>query len=269
VVTADIVVFTSAVWATTCTAVRSRGVTVLIDSPVFPEELAAVPKLLEEHGFPIEGLSLFTTHGDWDHILGPLMFPKAPLLCGQSTADRLAADPEDLDSSLRAFDEMFYVKRPEALTLDRLEPLSVPGDITVGDIDISLVQADGHTVDGTAALLRGARVLAAGDYLSPVEVPRLRGPLDAHLHTLDRLEATLAEVAIVIPGHGHPISRDLALKVLAEDRTYLQQLRDLGQDAALPPGRDDGEQQRVHRDMNVPTVEGRPVRGAAGGNLPG
>ncbi len=269
VISSDIVVFTSAVWDTTCTAVRSGEETLLIDSPVFPEELAAMPRLLSEHGFSAQRVRLFNTHADWDHILGPLMFPNAPLWCGQSTADRLAADPHELAEMKRTFDEMFYVKRPEPLNLDRLEPLAVPGSVRLGELAIELVRADGHTIDGTAAVLRDARALAAGDYVSPVELPRLRGPLQAHLDTLDRLETIIADVEIVIPGHGHAMKRDVALQVLAEDRRYLQELRDRGADASLPPGRDDGEQQRIHGDMNVPTAAGRPVSGVAGGNLPG
>jgi glyoxylase-like metal-dependent hydrolase (beta-lactamase superfamily II) len=265
----EIVVFTSAVWDTTCTAVRSGEQTLLIDSPVFPEELSAMPRLLGDHGFPVEGLRLFNTHGDWDHILGPLMFPQAPLWCGLSTAQRLADNPDELAAMKTTFDEMFYVKRPQPLSLDRLEPLPVPGQVQIGELSIELIRADGHTIDGTAALFREERALAAGDYVSPVELPRLRGPLGAHLETLDRLEPVIAGAEVVIPGHGHPMTREEALKILTEDRQYLEQLRDRGPDASLPAGRDDAEQRRIHVEMNVPSAAGRPVEGIAGGNLPG
>ena len=265
----DIVVFTSAVWDTTCTAVRSGGQTLLVDSPVFPEELSAIPALLGEHGFPVASVRLFNTHADWDHILGPLIFPRAPLWCGESTAQRLAENPDELAAMKTTFDEMFYVKRPQPLTLDRLEPLPVPGRAQIGALSIELIRADGHTIDGTAALFREARALAAGDYVSPVELPRLRGPLGAHLETLDRLEPVISGAEVVIPGHGHPMSREQALGILAEDREYLEQLRDRGPDASLPAGRDDGEQRRIHVEMNVPSAAGRPVEGIAGGNLPG
>jgi glyoxylase-like metal-dependent hydrolase (beta-lactamase superfamily II) len=269
VISSDIVVFTSAAWKTTCTALRSGDRTLLIDSPVFPGEQEAIPDLLRQHGFPSDGIRLFTTHADWDHIMGPLMFPDAPLWCGESSADRLAADPEELARDLRGFDEMFYIERPALPSLDRLEPLGVPGEVTFGAERIRLVQADGHTPDGTAAWLPGLKVLLAGDYVSPVELPRLRSSLDANLETLDRLEGLVSEAEIVIPGHGYPIPRDVALRVLAEDRAYLRQLKEVGEDAVLPAGRDDGEQQRIHRDMNVATAEGRPIKGLAGGNLPG
>jgi hydroxyacylglutathione hydrolase len=256
VVIDDILVFTSAVWQTTCTVIRSGDSTLVIDSPVFPHEHEAIPPVLAERGFSVDRVQLFTTHGDWDHVLGPLMFPEAPLWCGQSTADRFAADPEDLPERMRSFDETYYVKRSQPLRLDRLEPLSVPGEVTLGGLTVGLIKAHGHTVDGTAALVREPGVLAVGDYLSPVELPRLRGSLEAHFETLDRLEVALAETTVLVPGHGHPISRDAALKILAEDRSYFDELRDRGVDAALPSGRDDGEQQRVHREINVPTAAG-------------
>jgi glyoxylase-like metal-dependent hydrolase (beta-lactamase superfamily II) len=265
----DIVVFTSVAWKTTCTAIRSGDQTLLVDSLIFPEELSAVPDLLRQHGFETEGIRLFTTHADWDHIMGPLMFPEAPLWCGESSAERLAGDPNELARDLLGFDEMFYVERPGLPSLDRLEPVSVPGEVGFGEERIELLQADGHTADGTAAWLPGVKLLLAGDYVSPVELPRLRGSLEANLETLDRLEGPASAAELVIPGHGYPISREVALRVLTEDRAYLHQLKEVGEDAALPAGRDDAEQQRIHRDMNVPTAEGRPIKGLAGGNLPG
>ena len=40
----------------------------MIDSPVYPDELEALPGVLEQAGFPVSGL--LATHGDWDHLLG-------------------------------------------------------------------------------------------------------------------------------------------------------------------------------------------------------
>ena len=66
----DVLVFVSDVWQTTCTAVRAGDEGFLIDSPVYPEELRALPEVLEQAGFPVSGL--LATHGDWDHLLGRL-----------------------------------------------------------------------------------------------------------------------------------------------------------------------------------------------------
>ncbi|MFZ0039691.1 MAG: MBL fold metallo-hydrolase, partial [Solirubrobacteraceae bacterium] len=86
---ADVIVFVSDVWQTTATAVRAGEEGFLIDSPVYPEELRALPDVLEQAGFPVSGL--LVTHGDWDHLLGRLAFPEASLGCPEATAQRLAA----------------------------------------------------------------------------------------------------------------------------------------------------------------------------------
>ncbi len=48
----DLIVFVSRVWQTTCTAVRSGGEGFVIDSPVFPDELEAVPPCPRAGRFP-------------------------------------------------------------------------------------------------------------------------------------------------------------------------------------------------------------------------
>ena len=78
----DVIVVVSGVWQTTCTAVRSGDEGFLIDSPVLPEELEALPAVLEQAGFPISGL--LATHGDWDHLLGKLAFPESSLGVGEA-----------------------------------------------------------------------------------------------------------------------------------------------------------------------------------------
>ncbi|HEY4810514.1 MAG TPA: MBL fold metallo-hydrolase, partial [Solirubrobacteraceae bacterium] len=44
-----------------------RGETFVIDSPVLPDELNALPALLEQAQFPAPS-GLLATHGDWDHL---------------------------------------------------------------------------------------------------------------------------------------------------------------------------------------------------------
>jgi glyoxylase-like metal-dependent hydrolase (beta-lactamase superfamily II) len=100
---ADVIVFVSDVWQTTSTAVRAGTEGFLIDSPVYPEELRALPDVLEQAEFPVSGL--LATHGDWDHLLGRLAFPQASLGCAESTAERLAAEPGAAQRKLRDFDD--------------------------------------------------------------------------------------------------------------------------------------------------------------------
>jgi len=78
----DVIVVVSGVWQTTCAAVRSGDEGFVIDSPILPDELDALPALLEQAGFPVSGL--LATHGDWDHLLGKLAFPERSLGSGRA-----------------------------------------------------------------------------------------------------------------------------------------------------------------------------------------
>jgi glyoxylase-like metal-dependent hydrolase (beta-lactamase superfamily II) len=243
----DVIVLVSRVWQTTCTAVRAGAEGFVIDSPVDPEELDALPGLLEQSRFPVSGL--LATHGDWDHLLGRLAFPAATLGCGESTGARLAAEPGDAQRALRSFDEEQYLERPAPLGLGGLQTLPVPGRLSLGDeAEIELHPADGHTGDGTAYWMGWTGVLVCGDYLSPVEIPEISdgGSLEAYVATLARLRPVVELADTVVPGHGSPLDRERALAVLEEDVAYLSELERAGAEASLPPGRRTGAQQRRH-----------------------
>src|SRR3984957_17354938 len=194
----DVIVFISRVWQTTCTAVRTGDEGFVIDSPVYPDELEAVPGVLERASFPVSGL--LATHGDWDHLLGRLAFPEASLGCGESTARRPPPEPGNAQRELRRFDEEHYVERPRPLALAGIQALPVPGRLSIGSSsggsELELHGAEGHTVDGGAFWLPGSQILVCGDYLSPVEIPMVSagGSISAYEATLARL-APLAERA--------------------------------------------------------------------------
>jgi len=243
----DVVVVVSRVWQTTCTAVRAGGEGFVIDSPVDPDELDALPDLLAQSGFPVSGL--LSTHADWDHLLGRLAFPEASLGCGESTAARLAAEPGAAQRDLRSFDEGQYIERPSPLRLGQIQTLPVPGRLSLGDAsEIELQPAEGHTADGTVYWLAWTGVVVCGDYLSPVEIPIISegGALPAYAATLARLRALVARAEAVVPGHGAPLDRERALTVLEEDVAYLEELERSGADAPLPAGRRTQTQQRRH-----------------------
>ncbi|MHB8659055.1 MAG: MBL fold metallo-hydrolase [Solirubrobacteraceae bacterium] len=243
----DAIVLISGIWQTTCTAVRGGEEGFLIDSPVLPEEIEALPGVLEQSGFPVSGL--LCTHADWDHLLGRSAFGQTALGVGEPSAVRLAADPGGAQRALRAFDEEHYLTGRPPLALGALQELPVPGKLDLGHgADIELHPAPGHTADGTAFWMPWLGILVCGDYLSPVEIPMISagGSLDEYRATLDRLEALLARAGTVVPGHGGPLPAQEARRVLGEDRCYLTDLEQLGVRARLPPGRDTAEQRRIH-----------------------
>jgi glyoxylase-like metal-dependent hydrolase (beta-lactamase superfamily II) len=251
----DVIVVTSRVWQTTCTAVRGGEEAFVIDSPVFPDELEILPAVLEQAAFRVAGL--LVTHADWDHLLGRLAFPQAAIGCGETTAARLAAEPGAAARELRAFDEEHYVERPAPLSLPGVQALPAPGWCAVGEREIELHPADGHTADGTAYWAPWARVLIPGDYLSPVEIPTISegGSLDAYLATLRRLEPLVEQADVVVPGHGTPLDGVRAAAILREDVAYLEALRRDGADAPLPLARRTAAQRKVHAE-NIARVVG-------------
>ena len=238
----DVLVATSRVWQTTCTIVRSGDEAFVVDSPVFPDELEALPLVLQQTGFALSGL--LATHGDWDHLLGRLAFPGAALGCAETTAARLTGSPGEAARSLRSFDGEHYVSRPSPLSLGDVQALPVPGHLDVGDRTLELHPTEGHVPDGMAIVVPWARVLIAGDYLSPVEIPVIGegGSRDAYLATLGRLEPLVEAADVVVPGHGEPLEATRALAILGEDRSYLEALPD----AKLPLARRSPAQDEIH-----------------------
>jgi glyoxylase-like metal-dependent hydrolase (beta-lactamase superfamily II) len=221
--------------------------TFVVDSPILPDELALLPSLLEQARFP-EPRGLLATHADWDHLLARIPFPKAALGCAESSAARLLAEPGVAQRQLRAFDDELYIVREQPLQLGALQALPVPGGCEIGEAELELYPADGHTADGMAVWVPWAHVLLPGDYLSSVEIPTVSalGGVDAYLATLDRLRPHLARAEHVVPGHGPVLEGTRALEILEEDLAYLQSLREHGEDAALPQGRRSQAQRELH-----------------------
>ena len=247
----DVIVLISRVWQTTCTVVRAGDEGFVIDSPVYPDELEALPGILEQAGFPVS--ALLATHADWDHLLARLAFADAALGCGETTAARLQAEPGEAQRKLRAFDEEHYVEPRPPLGLGSIQRLPVPGHLALGpEHELELHPADGHTADGTAFWMPWTRVLVCGDYLSPVEIPMLSagGSLAGYRATLARLRPLAEQAETVVPGHGAPLRREQALHVLAQDLAYLDGLSrsEHASTTPLPEGRRTAAQKRIHQD---------------------
>jgi glyoxylase-like metal-dependent hydrolase (beta-lactamase superfamily II) len=276
----DVVLVTSALLQANCTIVRGAGgegpeagrreplagagidgaerlpaETFVIDSPVLPDELELLPQLLEQSRFE-QPSGLLATHADWDHLLGRLAFAEVALGCAESSAARLAAEPGAAQRELRSFDEELYLRRGRPLALGSVQALPVPGRCGIGEAELELHAAEGHTADGMAVWIPWARVLVAGDYISTVEIPTFGegGDLDAYLATLERLRPLATAAERVVPGHGPAIDAARAAGVIDEDVAYLQGLRERGADAELPAGRRSREQRRLHA-ANVARLE--------------
>lgn len=263
----DVLVVVSRVWQTTAALVRAPAATgdagadpaaalagataapreaFLVDSPVYPDELELTAQVADQAGFAVAGL--LATHGDWDHLLGRMAFPKAALGVAETTAARLTGRSGDAVRELRAFDAEHYVVREGTLGLGELQSLPVPGRIELGAAvpgqrhELELHPAAGHTADGMAIWVPWARVLICGDYLSPVEIPTWTdadGSRSAYRATLEGLKPLVERADWVIPGHGGPIDAQRALAIWREDVAYVE-------DWKLPLARSDRRQKQLH-----------------------
>ena len=249
----DVFVVASRIWQTTCTLVKSGEEAFCVDSPVLPDELELLPAIASQAGFRVVGC--LATHADWDHLLGRYAFADAPLGLAESSAARLRNEPGAAQRELREFDEEHYVERPGPLSLPGAQALPVPGHCGVGEHELELHPADGHTVDGMAVWIPWASVLVCGDYLSPVEIPWISesGSASAYLATLARLEPLVEQAAHVVPGHGSAIDGTRAAAILSEDHAYLSALLEAGADAPLPLARRNGAMRKIHAE-NVERV---------------
>jgi glyoxylase-like metal-dependent hydrolase (beta-lactamase superfamily II) len=215
----DVIVCVSGIWQTTCTIVHGGDETFVIDSPVLPEELEALPSVLDQAGWSLSGL--LATHGDWDHVLARTVWPDAALGVAESTGRRLAESPGEPQRKVRKFDEEHYVERPP-LPLGSLQTLPVPGRVDVGDRELELHEATGHTVDGMAIVVPWAKVLVCGDYLSPCETPEGHTTdAEAYRATLERLRPLVAAAEWVVPGHGAPLKPERAAEILDDHLALL------------------------------------------------
>jgi glyoxylase-like metal-dependent hydrolase (beta-lactamase superfamily II) len=243
-VSPDALVVTSAFWQTNAIALRSGEEAMLIDSPYLPDELDALPGLLAGAGFEPDGL--LATHADFDHLLGRVAYPGMTLGLGESSVERLHRSPGEAQRALRQYDDEFYVIRPAPLALGQVQGLPVPGSVEIGDRELELHPAEGHTVDGMAIFDRAQGLLMVGDYLSDVEIPWIHGTLADYRATLARLSPLVEQATTVVPGHGAPNDRDTTLRILDEDVDYLDGLE--AGEARIPKTRDTKAQRGIHEE---------------------
>ena len=216
-------IFSSRLWQTNAILLETGGVTVLVDSPVLPDELAALPR----------PEVLVVTHAHFDHVLARSAFPDLPLQAGPSTLEVMARG--DWEQELRDSDEELYVEREAWPSLDGAE--------RIGCDLFGVVDAPGHAEDGIALFTDD--LLLCADYLIEVEIPLISraGSVQQYLGTLDRLEPLVRRATTIVPGHGPALARDRALELLDLDRRYVSDLR-----GGPMRGPESERQRRIHAD---------------------
>ena len=205
----------------------------LIDPGITGDEMAAIANDLRESGRPV--VAGFATHPDWDHVLWHPDLGDAPRY---GTA-RCAASLRDLLS-----DSDWEARVAEGLPPEFADdiPMDLLGLITGLPAETEQIPWDGPEVriiehrahaPGHAALLIEERgVLVAGDMLSDVLIPMLdlqaADPIEDYLAALRLLEGVADDVDVVVPGHGSVGGAEQLRARIAQDRAYVQALRDGG-----------------------------------------
>lgn len=175
----------------------------------------------------------FATHPDWDHVLWHSKLGDVPRYATADAANFM----KDFRAKADWKEQASQGLPPEVATE---VPLDLFGQLTALQADATQIPWDGPVVQiiehrahaqGHAALfIKDKGVLIAGDMLSDLFVPMLDtqqpDPIGDYLAALDRFEALVDSIKIVVPGHGSIAEDGQARERLQQDRAYVIALRD-------------------------------------------
>jgi glyoxylase-like metal-dependent hydrolase (beta-lactamase superfamily II) len=211
--------------------VQGRAGVLLIDPGVLDDEMACLANDLRELGQPV--VAGFSTHPHWDHLLWHAMLGTAPRYgtarCAATVRDRLSGA-----GAKARVAELLPPDIAEQVPLDLLglitglpaETARIPWDGPQARIIEHQAHAPGHA----AVLIEERGVLVAGDMLSDVLIPMLdlndtADPIEDYLAALRLLEG-VADVDVLVPGHGSIGGADQVHARIDQDRAYVHALRD-------------------------------------------
>ncbi len=213
-------VATAEKYTTTSTVILGPGATCLVVDPaVTPAEVTGLAAELAARGLrPVAG---WATHPHWDHVLWCAELGDVPRYATPRAAETAERDREGLiegvTESAPGHDlELFAWLTP--LPADH-----IPWDGPVARILVHDAHEPGHG----ALFLSGTGTLLAGDMLSDVEIPLLSegspDPIGEYRAGLDLL-ASLHDVRVLVPGHGHAGDGAELRRRMDADRRYLDAL---------------------------------------------
>jgi glyoxylase-like metal-dependent hydrolase (beta-lactamase superfamily II) len=211
--------------------VRGRAGVLLIDPGVTGAEMACLASDLRDQRQPV--VAGFSTHPHWDHLLWHAELGAPPRYgtarCAASVRDQ-ASDP---DWKAREAEEL-PPEIADDVPLDLLGIINgLPAEATEIPWDgpqVRILEHQAHAPGHAALWIEERRVLVAGDMLSDVLIPMLdlnaADPIEDYLVALRLLEGVAGDVDAVIPGHGSVGEADQGRARVAQDRAYVQALRD-------------------------------------------
>lgn len=206
---------------------------IVVDPGVLPSELDDLKRAVDEVR-PAQ-VTLFLTHGHWDHVLGLPWWPRSRIVAH----DRFAAEVRR--GRERTLGEAVRVATSHGETWSAgfepfvpHEPVSGMRFAKLGPWRVVWRDAFGHCDSQLNLHLPEARTLIAADMLSDLEIPWLNRPPAVYRATLEAL-IPLAEhgaIETLIPGHG-AIARgaDAVRARMQRDLDYLDTLEASVRDA--------------------------------------
>lgn len=212
--------------------VRGRHGVLLVDPGITRDELACLASDLE--ALEARVVAGFSTHPDWDHLLWDARFGDPP----RYATARAAAVARDLLARPGAADEI--VAHLEGTGIEDDVPIELLGLVTGLPAEAAGIPWDGpaarilehaaHAPGHAALWIEDRGVLIAGDLLSDVLIPMFdldgtTDPLGDYLAALALLEEAASGAVVVVPGHGTVGGRGAVEARIAQDRAYVEALR--------------------------------------------
>jgi glyoxylase-like metal-dependent hydrolase (beta-lactamase superfamily II) len=212
--------------------VLGRAGALLIDAGVQHHELTCLANDVSASSRGVD--AGFSTHPHWDHLLWHPRLGTAP----RYGTSRCAATVRDRLSDAGATARVAAMLPPDIAEQVPLELLGIitglPADafeIPWEGPQVRILEHRAHAPGHAALFIEELGVLVAGDMLSDVLVPMLDptdtdDPIGNYLAGLRLLEGVADEVEVLIPGHGSVGGADQVHARIAQDRAYVQALRD-------------------------------------------
>jgi glyoxylase-like metal-dependent hydrolase (beta-lactamase superfamily II) len=208
-------------------AVLGQSGVLLIDPGVHGIEMACIANDLSDLGKSV--VAGFSTHPHWDHLLWSAEFGAVPRYgtarCAATVRDELSGD---IDRRQHGIPEQVPLELLGLITGLPAESTQIPWD----GPQVRIVEHQAHAPGHAALLIEECGVLIAGDMLSDTLIPLLNvndtaDPIEEYLAALALLESVVSDTAVFVPGHGSVGGADELKTRFAQDRTYVERLRDL------------------------------------------
>jgi glyoxylase-like metal-dependent hydrolase (beta-lactamase superfamily II) len=202
----------------------------LVDAGILGDEMLCLAEDLREMGRTV--VAGFSTHPHWDHLLWHAALGPAPRYGTARCADTIRARMSAPDWNARISGAI----PPDIAPQVPLELVGLINGVPAGATRIPwdgppvrIVEHQAHAPGHAALVIEEPGVLVAGDMLSDVLIPMLdtnaADPIGDYLAALLLFDEMVADVDVLIPGHGSVGGADLMRERIDQDRAYVHALR--------------------------------------------